>query len=65
MAVRWCKALTSYQTESSRWAAEVAADTIAGRQSISAPLGWPSKALCDRPKTGHALCSQQGGHSIH
>ena len=32
-------------TASSRWAAEVAADTIAGQQSTGALLGRPSKAL--------------------
>jgi len=38
-------------TASSRWAAEVAADTIAGRQSTGAPLGRPSKALCVQVKS--------------
>jgi len=28
------------------WAAEVAADTIAGRQTTGALLDWPSKAVC-------------------
>ena len=32
------------------WAGEVAADTIAGRQTTGALLDWPSKALCPAPR---------------
>jgi len=54
-----CKALTSDRLVSLGCRGCCCADTIAGRQSTSASLGWPSKALCVQPCTSRCTRSSQ------